>query len=61
MTPLPLPVEDFRLAGCTGKDALDRRTAKQIEGRMNWARRNKTSANAYKCAHCGCWHLGARR
>lgn len=56
----PIPIEDFRLASCTGKDQLDRQTARQIADRMNWARKGKTAANPYRCDHCGKWHVGLR-
>jgi hypothetical protein len=56
----PIPVEDFRLAGCDGKDRLDRQLAKQIVDRMSWARKSKMAPNAYRCDHCGHWHVGAR-
>lgn len=61
MIAIPIPVEDFRLAGCAGKDQLDRHTARQIAERMNWRRRGKQAAGGYHCDHCGCWHVGARR
>lgn len=61
MTALPIPVEDFRLAGCAGKDSLSRQQAKEISARMNWTRRNKQPANPYRCDHCGGWHVGVRR
>lgn len=61
MSAIPIPVEDFRLAGCAGKDALTRQHARQIVDRMNMRPRGTTKPNAYKCFHCGSWHVGARR
>lgn len=56
----PIPVEDFRLADCAGKERLDRGQAKEIAARMNWSRRNKVKMNSYQCRHCGSWHVGAK-
>jgi hypothetical protein len=61
MTALPIPVEDFRLAGCAGKDSLTRAQAKEVSARMNWSRRGRLPTNPYRCDHCGGWHVGVRR
>lgn len=56
MTLSAVPVEDFRLAGCAGKDSLTRTQAKEVS-----ARRNRLPSNPYRCDHCGNWHVGVRR
>jgi hypothetical protein len=60
MTALPIPVEELVLAGCAHKDPLTRQQAKAIVDRMNWARKSKHATNAYRCDHCGAWHVGAK-
>lgn len=43
-----------REASCEGKQAMTEKVARAI------VKKRHMDANAYRCAHCGAWHIGSQ-
>lgn len=53
--------EPARLSMCEGKQQFaDRARAHMVAQAMN-RRAGRGNANAYRCRHCGSWHVGSAR
>lgn len=53
--------EVARLSMCEGKQQFaDRARAHMVAQAMN-RRAGRGNANAYRCRHCGAWHVGSVR
>lgn len=47
----------YAISSCRGKEAMLPAVARKVAKRM---KRRVPSAEAYRCKHCGLWHVGTR-
>lgn len=48
-------------AQCEGKDPLPRSVAVKVARRMNKTAAQRRGVVAYRCPHCGKWHVGGQK